>query len=262
MGINTVDGDFKFTGDVDIEGDLTGGITDVVTTGEALLAGDLVNLHNDGAYKVRKADATDGSKPAHGYVTQGYGLGVAAVVFFSGINKFSSGLNAGQVQYLFSPGLTSPNRPTAAGNVVQVVGVSLSATEFVFDPQGFQDDFCLTIPAVDSDTFITVGDGVKGTVVPVSFAGANLIAAEASVYVAGLTSGTTDIRIRRARAGGDADMLSTPITLSVGEYTISDGVIDGANDDINPGDIIFVDRDAINGTAPKGLWVKLRFRRP
>jgi hypothetical protein len=86
----------------------------------------------------------------------------------------------------------------------------------------------------------------------------DLTAAIASVHTQGVT-GTTDVQLRRRRAGSDVDMLSTKITIGA-EYFAADGVIDTANDDINTGDQIYVDVDAIHsGTAPLGLSVTLSF---
>ncbi|GAI33871.1 unnamed protein product [marine sediment metagenome] len=83
----------------------------------------------------------------------------------------------------------------------------------------------------------------------------------ASVHTKGVTN-TTDVQIRRRRAGVDADMLSTKITIG-DEYFASDEVIDGNNDDVEDGDQIYIDVDAIHtGTAPKGLSVVLTFRKP
>jgi len=73
-------------------------------------------------------------------------------------------------------------------------------------------------------------------------------------------TGTTDIQIRRRRAGADADMLSDKLTLG-DEYYVSDETINTDNDDVQTGDQIYVDVDAIHsGTAPLGLSVVLTFK--
>lgn len=117
----------------------------------------------------------------------------------------------------------------------------------------------IIISNFDGDTDVATGDGVLFATIPFWLDGYELIGATASVDTAGATAGTTDIVIRRSRLAVDADMLSVPITLSVGEYTASDGTVDTANDDVNTGDRLFVDVDAVNGTAPKGLSVVLTF---
>ena len=97
--------------------------------------------------------------------------------------------------------------------------------------------------------------------IPPTFDGWNLIDAIASVTDKGIT-GTTDVQVRRRRAGSDADMLSTKITIG-DEFFAADGVINESNDDVNTGDQIYVDVDAIHsGTAPNGLSVNLVFRLP
>jgi hypothetical protein len=117
----------------------------------------------------------------------------------------------------------------------------------------------LVFSIFDSDVNVAVGDGKKGYAIPAEWNGMNLIAATASVYTPGGTGNTTDIQIRRYRAGTPADMLSTLITLSVDEYTASDGIVNEGNDDIATGDVIFIDVDAICDVAPIGLFVTLVF---
>jgi hypothetical protein len=50
-------------------------------------------------------------------------------------------------------------------------------------------------------------------------------------------------------------MLSTKITVASGDYTASDGVVDTDNDDLQTGDLILVDVDAVHTTPAQGLWV-------
>jgi len=119
--------------------------------------------------------------------------------------------------------------------------------------------FCINV--FDSDENVVVGNGVFAFTIPASMNGMNLVDVVASVHTKGVT-GTTDIQIRRRRAGADADMLSTKITIG-DEYFASDETVDGANDDILTGDQIYLDVDAIHsGTARKGLSVTLIFRLP
>jgi len=117
------------------------------------------------------------------------------------------------------------------------------------------------IAQIESDTDVAVVDGKIAFTVPLSLDGMNLVDVIASVHTKGVT-GTTDIQIRRRRAGAEADMLSTKITIG-DEWFASDEVIDEANDDVEDGDQIYIDVDAIHsGTAPKGLSVVLTFRKP
>lgn len=112
-----------------------------------------------------------------------------------------------------------------------------------------------------SDEAVATGDGTLAFTVPSSLNGMNLVNVLASVYTKGVT-GTTDIQVRRSRAGTDADMLSTKITLG-DEWSVSDEVVDGTNDDVATGDQIYIDVDAVHsGTAPNGLSVALEFRLP
>lgn len=110
----------------------------------------------------------------------------------------------------------------------------------------------------DSDQTVATGNGVQGFCVPDSMANMNLIDARASVYATG-TTGTMDIQVRRSRAGTDADMLSIKVTVGSGEYTVNDETVDLANDDINAGDLIFIDVDTVHTTPATGLSVVLTF---
>lgn len=155
---------------------------------------------------------------------------------------------------LASPTFTgTPAAPTAAAgtNTTQLATTAFANGEVAARKRSF----CL-VPFA-SDAAVTVGDGTIAFCVLADMNGLNVTAVTAGVATAGATSGSTDIQIRRKRGAASADVLSTKVTLSVGEYTISDGVINLSNDDLATGDLIFVDVDAINGTAPSGLSVTI-----
>jgi hypothetical protein len=109
----------------------------VMTTSEAVVAGDVVNIHNSTGPKVRKADATNDTKPAQGFVLAGAGAAASVTVYpeeavISGL----TGLTPGDRYYLTTTaGLISNTPPSGAGNVVQEVGYALSTTELMFRPQ-------------------------------------------------------------------------------------------------------------------------------
>ena len=69
-----------------------------------------------------------------------------------------------------------------------------------------------TFMLFESSTSVSTGDGIAAFSVPADFNGMNLVAALATVHTKGITN-TTDIQIRRRRAGVAADMLSTKITI-------------------------------------------------
>lgn len=110
-----------------------GADTASITTSEALAAGDLVNIHNSTGAKVRKADATTSGKEAHGFVLAAFGSGVAATVYFEGTNTAVTGLTPGPQFLAITAGLSDETAPTAAGNVVQRVGIAISATALNFE---------------------------------------------------------------------------------------------------------------------------------
>lgn len=108
-----------------------------VTASEALSANDLVNFHNSAGLRMRKADATTAGKEAHGFVLASVSNGASGTVYpeeavISGL----SGLTPGANQFLATTaGGRTETPPSTAGQVVQHVGVALSATEMLFRPR-------------------------------------------------------------------------------------------------------------------------------
>lgn len=85
--------------------------------------------------------------------------------------------------------------------------------------------------------------------------------------VAGAGSPATSVQIRRTRSATTVSMLSTPVTIDVGETSSETAatayVIDTSNDDIQTGDVIDVWVTAVpTGTAPKGLSVTFETEAP
>jgi hypothetical protein len=122
---------------------------------------------------------------------------------------------------------------------------------------------CVSIEIFDSDTDVATGNGKVGWAVPVDLNGYNLVGILAAITDTskGVT-GSTNVQIRRRRAGSDVDMLSTVVSIG-DEYYANDGVINTSNDDLATGDVLFVDVDSVHsGTAPKGLSVTLTFAKP
>lgn len=115
----------------------------------------------------------------------------------------------------------------------------------------------------DPASDIATGDGKVFFRVPVRLNGMNLISCAATVYTAG-TTGTTDIQLRNKT--DSVDMLSTKLTIDSGETdsatAATPAVIDTTKDDVATGDVIAIDVDAKSTTAPKGLYVELRFELP
>ena len=122
-----------------------------------------------------------------------------------------------------------------------------------------------SVALIASDTDVAVADGVYAFCVPASMANMDIIACVATVHTAGTTS-TTDIQIRRRRDTTDVDVLSTKLTIDTGETSsitaVNPFVVNTANDDLDEGDLIFIDIDAISTTAPKGLFVTVMAQLP
>lgn len=112
-----------------------GADTATLTASEALAAGDFVNVWNDtGTPKVRKADASTSGKEAHGFVVSAVVQDASATVYFEGRNDQVTSMTAGAV-YLSAAtaGLATGTAPSGTGNVVQRLGVAISATEINFE---------------------------------------------------------------------------------------------------------------------------------
>lgn len=111
-----------------------------VKAGEAIALGAPVNVFsNAGVLGIRNANATDTTKPAHGYATAaiingafgevivGHGLLTVPAAFVIGQNYWLSTVNG---QYVTVP-------PAAAGNIEQFLGVGLSANLLFFNCSGW-----------------------------------------------------------------------------------------------------------------------------
>jgi hypothetical protein len=118
----------------------------------------------------------------------------------------------------------------------------------------------IAISVVGSGTDVDVGNGTAGVPIPASMNGWLITSALAAVHTKGVT-GTTTVQIRRRRAGTDADVLSTRITIG-DEFFAADGVIDASNDDLATGDMLFVDVDTEHSTEALGLSVVLEAQQP
>lgn len=106
-----------------------------MTAGEALSAGNVVYISGTGT--VLKADANAVAKAAVGYVTASAANGAAVTVFFEGTITGLTGLTPGATYFLSdtATGGVTLTIPTNAGDIVQVVGYAVSATELTFEPQ-------------------------------------------------------------------------------------------------------------------------------
>jgi len=115
---------------------LNGTLTKSIVTTEDIAAGSLVNIYASGC---RKANATTSGLQADGFVTASTtGAGPATVHFAGQIITGLSGLTLGTKYVLSTTAggiLSTANAPLASGNVYQPVGVAVSTTELLFNPE-------------------------------------------------------------------------------------------------------------------------------
>lgn len=110
-----------------------GADTSTISASETLAAGDWVNVWNSSGAKVRKADATTAGKEAHGFVLAAVTSGNPATVYFEGTNTQVTGQTPGPVYLQTTAGTGGATIPSASGNVVQQIGVAVSATAVNFE---------------------------------------------------------------------------------------------------------------------------------
>lgn len=105
------------------------------TAGEYLYPNNVVNIYTEnGVTLVRRADATDNTKPAMGFVKDPVEKDSDALVFFEGYIGGIS-LTVGADYFLSTtPGLLSPEPPTNEGNIWQRIGVAVDTGNIEFDP--------------------------------------------------------------------------------------------------------------------------------
>lgn len=113
-----------------------GGNVQTMTASEAIAAGAAINVASSG--QVRNANATDATKPCHGFSTGSISSAATGpIVLGSGINTSSSSLTAGAPVYLATTsGAVTATAPAATGNLLQQVGFALSATSYVLNVNG------------------------------------------------------------------------------------------------------------------------------
>lgn len=114
------------------------GVGVTIQASEALTAGQVCNIFTStGAVRVRKANATDTTKPASAFVTATTASGALAPVSFVGaVIEGLSGLTPGATYFLSTTGgAITATPPSADGNGVQEVGIALSATTLLFHPK-------------------------------------------------------------------------------------------------------------------------------
>ena len=111
-----------------------GADTATITASETLAAGNWVNVWNDASTaKVRKADAATAGKEVNGFVLAAVTSGNPATVYFEGTNTQVSGQTPGPVYLQTTAGTGGTTIPSASGNVVQQIGVAVSATAVNFE---------------------------------------------------------------------------------------------------------------------------------
>lgn len=107
---------------------------------EDIDAGMFVNVYNaSGTAKIRKANATDNTKPADGFIIADVANGDSVEVYFGGkLNTALTGLTPGATYFLSTTGGdVTITAPTGSGNIQQIIGEAVSDTAIQFEPQPY-----------------------------------------------------------------------------------------------------------------------------
>lgn len=112
-----------------------GSDTAVLTASGSIAAGDFVNIFdNGGTPSIRKADANAVGTIAHGFVLEAIADGATGTVYFEGSNTAVTGQTVGNTFLSTTAGLATNTAPSGTGELVQKLGVAVSATQINFEP--------------------------------------------------------------------------------------------------------------------------------
>lgn len=142
------------------------GRTVILEASEAIGAKKFVNVYSDsGDVRVRLADATNLSKPAHGFAPEAIANGDTGEIAFFGLNEDTDVADTYGEVWLSEtvPGSYQTTAPTTAGRIVQSLGPALEGVGIVFDPSGvaaFTLDTDATL-AANRDDFVPSQKAVK-----------------------------------------------------------------------------------------------------
>lgn len=108
----------------------------IATASSAISRGRAVNLYSSGgSILCRPANATNNTKPCHGFALTDIDIGSAGEIQTIGLNQAITGLIPGTVYYLaITDGLLTATAPIAAGNLVQELGVALAPDSMLYRP--------------------------------------------------------------------------------------------------------------------------------
>lgn len=109
-----------------------------VKASEAISYGHAISIHSVASVlNVRKANATNNTKPCHGFCTTSTGIASGSygeVILCQGLLTSLAGLTQGTRYFLSTTdGLLTATAPVAAGNIEQPLGLALDATLLLFN---------------------------------------------------------------------------------------------------------------------------------
>jgi hypothetical protein len=112
--------------------------TTTAITSAAISAGQMVNLYNNaGVLTARPADCTTTGSEANAFALSAFASGATGTFYLAGNVTGLSALTPGTIYFLSTVGAITTTPTSTAGNIVQIVGKSLSATSLAFAPQHY-----------------------------------------------------------------------------------------------------------------------------
>jgi hypothetical protein len=113
----------------------SGNPTATILAAGNIAAGSLVNVYNNaGTANVVQADNTSSATSANGVALSAITSGVSGVITFGAIGVSGlSGLTPGQL-FLGTAGAPTSTAPSSTGDVIQPIGLAITATTAVFNP--------------------------------------------------------------------------------------------------------------------------------
>jgi len=247
-------GDTGIQGETGILGNIgaTGirGLTGIAL-GETGIQGVTGILGNDGATGIQGVTGILGIDGVTGIM----GLGTTGIQGVTGIIGVT-GLE-GEEGLPGDPGVTGVMGigQTGIQGVTGILGIGETGIKGV---TGLQAPIAISSSLFDAGDSVVISTGTKGLPVGIKLNGKKLTDVLAIVATSGISS-TTDVTVRRRRAGSEVFMLTTATKVPGGSYYANDGVVNPSNETVQTGDLLYIDVTNVNTTAPLGLSVVLTF---
>jgi len=135
--------------------------------------------------------------------------------------------------------------------------ISVEASGWEEQPSVSKRTTSISMVVFKSTSEVVAGNGTIAFSVPFTMNKLVLKDVIGTVHTVG-SGNTTDIQIRKRRAGIETNLLSTKLTIE-NEYYVRDAIINETNYQILTGDQLYVDVDNVEDVSPYGLSITMTF---